>query len=277
MNCKQVEELLPLYVGQDLEDERTSLITAHVSTCTQCARSAEEYVDASQLLQQFAAPQFSEATYATVRQSVLREIERESGTWTLRELLLGPFQPRLRWAVSTVVLLAVCAFAYYFVANRANVPHDQKANAEIKLAPAGTAGGSPALATTPSNSPLNQVARHQLVAPSPAGALHSPAAATNSQKARLNQTPRHNGTAISSPATAMSSRKPGLNQTAGKPTRAGEPPAVPGAVPAAIDTSVSSRKPMRLEIQTRDPNIRIIWFSQPSTNEGSPNEFSKGI
>lgn len=275
MNCKQVEELLPLYVGHDLEDERTSLMTAHVQTCTQCARSAEEYVEASQLLQQFAVPQFSEATYATVRQSVLQEIERESGTWTLRELLLGPFKPRLMWAASTAVLLAVCAFAYYFVANRANLPHDQKANAEIKLAPAGTAGGSPAPATGPSNSPLNQTARHELVAPSPAGALHSPAAATNSHLSRLNQTTRHNETAGSSLTTAISSRKPQLNQTAWRPTSAGEPPAVPGAVPA--DTSVSSRKPLRLEIQTRDPNIRIIWFSQPSTNEGSPNESSKGI
>ena len=78
MNCNQVEELLPLYVGHDLEVERARLITAHVQTCTHCARSAEEYVEAGQLLQQFALPQFSEATYATIRHNVQREIERQS-------------------------------------------------------------------------------------------------------------------------------------------------------------------------------------------------------
>lgn len=271
MNCKQVEELLPLYVGHDLEDERTRLITAHVHACTQCARSAEEYVEAGQLLQQVAAPQFSEATYATVRQSVLREIERESGTWTLRELLLGPFQPRFRWAVSTAVLLAVCAFAYYFVANRTNLPHDQKANANIKLAPAVIPDGSPALATSSPNSPLKLTAQNDSVAPVPAGVLHSPASAMGSRKPRLNQTARHNGSPGGSLARAISAPKPRLNQTAWRPTSAGEPPAIPA------ETTVSSRKSMRLEIQTRDPNIRIIWFSQPPTNEGSPNESSKGI
>jgi anti-sigma factor RsiW len=249
MNCKQVEELLPLYVGHDLEDERAGRITAHLDTCTHCARLAEEYAEAGQLFHQFAVPQFSEATYATVRQNVLREIERESEAPGLLDLLLRPFQPRFRWAISTAVLLAVCAFAYYFVANRENRSHDQKANAHIELAAAGIAGGSTAVATRSPVPRLNLVDQHETVKRRPAGGRHSLAVATNS-------------------------RKPRLNQTAWKPMNAGEPPAVPGTVP---ETSVSSRKPMRLEIQTKDPNIRIIWFSQPSTNEGSPNESSKGI
>jgi hypothetical protein len=161
------------------------------------------------------------------------------------------------WAVSTAVLLAVCAVAYYFVANRANLPQHQQANANIKLAPAGAAGGWPAAATAQSNSPLNQVAGHDRVAAGANNGVHSREEATNP-------------------------RRPRLNQTAWRPKSAGEPPAVPGAavpgaVQATIDTSLSSGKPMRLEIQTSDPNIRIIWFSQSSTNEGSPNESSKGI
>ena len=259
MNCKQVKELLPLYVGHDLEDGRAGLIATHVQTCTHCAGSVEEYVEASQLLQQFAAPQFSEATYATVRQSVLREIEQESGRLTLRELILGAFQPRLTWAVSTAVLLAVCALAYYLVANRPNVLHDQKANAGIKLAPDGAADGrgprrgsqvdAPGIAISSPHHRLNPL--HKTATPNLAGGFHSLVMAKNSRKPRLSQPSWH-------------SKSPD------------EPSAVP-AVPGTFDTSVSSGKPMRLEIQTRDPNIRIIWFSQPSTNEGSPNESSKGI
>jgi hypothetical protein len=269
MNCKQVEELLPLYVGHDLEDERARLITSHVHTCTPCTSSVEEYIEAGQLLQQFAVPQFSEAAYATVRQNVLREIEQESGRLTLRELVLSAFQPRLTWAVSTAVLLAVCAFAYYFVTNRANLPQDHKANTDIKLAPDGAADGrgprqgslagvvdSPAVATSSPNHRLNLMSLHKTVRPNLEGGLHSLAKATNSRKPRLSQPSWHSQSA-------------------------GEPPAVPGAVPTSVpatfDTSISSRKPMRLEIQTSDPNIRIIWFSQPSTQGGSPNESSKGI
>lgn len=269
MNCKQVEELLPLYVGHELEDERVRLITAHVQTCTQCARSAEEYVEASQLLQGFSVPQFSEATFASVRQSVMSEIKRESEAPGLRDLLLRPFQPRLMWAVSTAVLLAVCAFAYYFVANRPNVLHDQKAEAVIKLAPDGVADG---------RGPRQG---------SPAGVLDSPAVATSSPNHRMNPAPLHKTVrpnlagGLHSLTTATNSRKPRLSQPSWHSKSAGEPPAVPGSVqtsvPATFDTSVSSRKPMRLEIQTSDPNIRIIWFSQPSTHGGSANESSKGI
>jgi len=257
MNCKQVEELLPLYVGHDLEDGRAGMITAHVQTCTHCAGSVEEYVEAGQLVQQSAAPQFSEATYASVRQSVLHEIKRESETPRLRDLLLRPFQPRLMWAVSTAVLLAACALAYYFVASRPNVLHDQKANAVIKLAPDGAADGrgpeqssSPAVIAGSPDHRLNPL--HKTVKPNLAGGLHSLTMAKNSRKPRLSQPSWHSRTQD-------------------------EPAAVPGAVPATFETSISSRKPMRLEIQTRDPNIRIIWFSQPPANEGSPNESSKGI
>jgi len=254
MNCKQVDELLPLYVGHDLEDERAGLITAHVRTCTQCARSAEKYIEASQLTQQSAAPQFSEATYASVRHNVLREIERQSETPRLRDLILRPFQPRLMWAVSTAVLLAVCAFAYYFVANRANLPRDQNAKVDVKLDPAGAAGGA--------------------IAP-----------ARNSPTVALNEKPSSeipNDSETISPNSRFY-RRP---QLAWHPTRASEPPTGPVKTVQSspeesdnnrLNTSVSSGKPMRLEIQTRDPNIRIIWFSQTSVNEGSPHESSKGI
>src|SRR2546425_11829889 len=101
MNCNRVEELLPLYVGHDLEEERARLVTAHVRTCSHCARSAREYRETNQLLQQFEPPQFSDATYLTVRNGVLREIERESSATTLLKFVARPFQPRLMWAVST--------------------------------------------------------------------------------------------------------------------------------------------------------------------------------
>ena len=272
MNCNLVEKLLPLYVGHDLEEERAGLITAHLRLCSQCARSAREYRETNQLLQQFEPPQFSEATYLAVRNSVLREIERETTVTTLLKFVTRPFQPRLMWAVSTALLLAVCLFAYYFIANRTSGhlneqrltenrggreqnTRNQKTNAGPQRAdPTGTAGVPPASATRSPKSGSNLVT--------------------------------HNEAAAAPPALATSSRKPRLNltaQTVWHSRRAGEMPAVPAksdqyspAEPTRA-TRDSSDKTLRLEIQTSDPNVRIIWFSHPSTREGSPNESSKGI
>ena len=98
MNCKKVEELLPLYVGRDLTEENARLVTTHLHGCTQCALSAREYGEANQLLQMFEPPQFSDAAYAAVRSSVWREIERKSSAPRLIEFFKRPLPLHVTWA-----------------------------------------------------------------------------------------------------------------------------------------------------------------------------------
>jgi hypothetical protein len=50
-----------------------------------------------------------------------------------------------------------------------------------------------------------------------------------------------------------------------------EPDVVPARDPAI------SEKTLRVEMQTKDPNIRIIWFTPQPTKQASPSKFSKGI
>jgi predicted anti-sigma-YlaC factor YlaD len=50
MNCKDVQELLPLYVGGDLKEKRARPVTEHVQSCADCAGSADEYRESRQLL-----------------------------------------------------------------------------------------------------------------------------------------------------------------------------------------------------------------------------------
>ena len=78
MNCKDMEPLLPLYAGGDLEEEHSRLVAAHLQFCTECIRAADEYAAAGQLLQRYEPPFFSDGIYAGIRQQVLNEIERES-------------------------------------------------------------------------------------------------------------------------------------------------------------------------------------------------------
>ena len=244
MNCRNVEELLPLYVGGDLDEKRARLISAHTQACVECSRSAQEYAEANQLLQAFEPPQFEEATFAAIRSQVLREIEtgivRKSNSSGLWQLLVRPFQPRIMWAVSTAVVLAVCLFAYYFIANRTrkqDIPqwaenrgvHALPPPSSIKPAPTATAGARPAPATSPNK--------------------------------------------FRTPQTSWHSRR--WSTTHAAPIK--RVPSFPKPEAAAPTTVASTDKALRLEIQTSDQNIRIIWFSHPSHNESSPKEFSKGI
>jgi len=247
MNCKHVEELLPLYVGGDLEEELARLVTAHVQTCNGCALSAEEYGEAGQLMQMFEPPPFSDATYRALRSHVLREIQRESTATQgilAFEFLRRAFQPRILWAVSTAVLLAACLFAYYFVANRSGGP-------QLTGNPGAVSGGVGALAGPMGNNPDSALT----------------------------------GIQVRQPVLATSPPGPRLNQAAWHPRRPSGTPAVPERLAkfspetkrAASPTSAEAEKPLRLEIQTSDQNIRIIWFSHSSTKEGLPIESSKGI
>jgi anti-sigma factor RsiW len=263
MNCKNVEELLPHYVGRDLEAERASQINTHLQSCIECARSAREYVEANQLLQIFEPPRFSEATYAAIRSNVLREIERKANAPTLIGFM-RPLPLQVTWAVSAAVMVVVCVFAYYFVADRMRVP-------------TGTAGVPPAAATNSRKPRLNLIAQasgHSTTAGGtpavPVKSGVSPAVATTSRHPRLNliaQASRHSTVAGGTPAVPV---RP-VPVRAARYSPAGE------SNNDSTNTSASSDKTLRLEIQTSNPNIRIIWFSHPPNTEGSPHESSKGI
>jgi hypothetical protein len=259
MNCKHVQELLPLFVGRDLEEKRARLVAAHVQSCVECAGSVDEYRETRQLIKQFAAPPVSDAVYAGIRQRVLREIEQEHAGPGWSRLLESLFRPRLRWAVATALVLAVSVSPFYFIAKRKpNLVNDLPQIAGSDRTGVGRAStwikesqGVP-LSIVKNTGPVKRLA----------GGVH--------------QSPRK------SPATsavADQTRSVGLN-TPDTPSRTGETLATgnnltePDAVPAG--DSANSGKTLRMEMQTKDPNIRIIWFAPQPTKQFSPSKFSKG-
>ena len=253
MNCKQIQELLPLYVARDLEETRAQQVTAHVQSCAECAGSADEYRETRQLLQQFAPPPFSEAVYAGIRQRVLREIEREATAPGLSRLLESLFRPRLRWAVATALLFAVSVFAFYFIANRTNDRRDGQQVAESGRTVGGpTSSSIKASEVLPPASPVNNRGPVQGLA----GGTHQ------SQRKRTAGAPDRSATVNSADTRSMTAQT--------LPDGRSEPDAVPAREPA------TSEKTLRVEMQTEDPNIRIIWFTPQPTKQDSPSKFSKG-
>ena len=226
MNCKNVEPLLSLYVGRDLDDEQSRLVAGHLQSCADCTLAADEYFAASQLLQRYEPPFFSDETYAGIRGQVLNEIERESHArvWPgfFSQLFLPLVQPRMRW-VTAALLLAVSVAALYLSRNRLQQPsNDQKVAVQNRDE---SAPGPPLVS--------------KKVQDDMAGERRT---ITRKRKAKVD--------------SSISDRMVQRNVIVSQPS--------------------SAATPLRVEMQTSNRNIRIIWLSsQPRGAAGT--EGSKGI
>ena len=218
------------------------------------------------MLQEFAPPSFSEGVYSGIRQRVLREIERQANPPGVSRFFASLFRPRLSWAVATVLLIAASVFAFYFIANRAN---DRRQVADVQ-----TPSQSPA---TASSSPAIPAPREESE-PSLKNTNQSKGANTaikgSGDRTRPSQrgkslglaADRQTTVAVHAPDTAPTPAGPFL-----KSNDLAEPDPFPAIAPA------TSEKMLRVEMQTKDPNIRIIWFSLPRTKQESPGKFSRGV
>jgi hypothetical protein len=218
MNCKQAEELLPLYAGRELHENYATRVTEHLQTCAACAQVAGEYRESIQLTEQFAPPVFSDAVYAGIRQRVLREIEAEATPPAWLQTIANLFRPRLTWAIASVLLIAISLFAVYFIVNKQSI--------------------GPQLADIPPRKiePVTKEESPDISAPS------SKAGEKKESLAGVSRPPRKR-----SVNTLVAAKTPDTST-------------IPNNVSA--QTSSLPGKTMRLEIQTNDPNIRIIWFVQ---------------
>jgi anti-sigma factor RsiW len=230
MKCEYVARLLPLHAGRDLDEKRSCLVAAHLQSCTQCFRAANEYARANQLLQRFEAPYFSDEIYAGIRRQVLSEIERQSQTpsWSRAvSQFLAPFvHSPVSWTTAAL-LLALSVVALYFNINRSTrLPYNQQ-----------VADGA--------RSPADNRANFQL----------EHASATSPSRSLA-------------PARAGSTGKKVVN-AGRRSTKRKE------AVAVARHGMLTPRT-LRVEMQTRDRNIRIIWLgSQPP--QAGEKETAKGI
>jgi hypothetical protein len=251
MNCKQIENLLPLYAGRDLDSRSERLITAHVESCTACATAAGEYQQTRDLLQEVAPLPFSDDVYAGMRQNVWRQIESESVTRSWWEEMFVLFHPRWTRAFATVVLIAVSAFGIYFIANRLSRPNRTaetvpfvNPKAQDKEEPS----GSPKDTTSVPPVTANETTRPRLAVRRPTHRrIHRDVIADRADSVVV----------------------------ASAPSQTVDTPMDPNNSAQTDESSDNSKNTLRMEIQTKNPNIRIIWFSHRETSRVSPT--SKGI
>lgn len=243
MNCQSAEQLIPLFSGGDLKSQEAERVRLHLENCAHCCQVAEEFAASQAWLSEFAAPEFDEAVFADLRASVRREIQatEERGRRSWIDWLLPRWNPRLAFAaVAVLILLAGLAAVVY---------RTKPSSRETTVA----GGEKPKTAMTPLP-PTPQIEQGQAFAGVPPKL--SPANRQGHKSQRL--TPDVKALLTESPTTDLTAQ----SQNVPSPTT--EP-----AANSDLTASVSEREMLRIELQTKDPNIRIIWLAPKS--DSTPN------
>lgn len=247
MNCNQVESLLPLYAGHDLDARTEGRISMHLQSCAACTHAAAEYRDTRQLLENFAPPDFSEGTFAGMRQAVWRQIETESTAPSFSGLIGAWFRPRLGWAVVTAVLLVVFALGIYFMSDR------RSGRLPVAINPQKMDAGN--------GQPKQSLPAFSLTA----------SRGNNSQRLSDQRPPQKR-----MPRTKVRDRTNSVAMIAPSASPAQSTISTPnGSIPRGAAVNSDTQKTLRMEIQTKNPNIRIIWLAPREAK--SPTSNSRGI
>jgi hypothetical protein len=247
MRCARIEKLLPLYVGGDLGEKECARVRSHLHGCDSCRQSAEAFRGSQERLHAFAPPEFDDDFYEGLRAAVLSEISsRPVARPTVFRALQAFFPMRRAAAASLVLLLILVALAGRVLHQSLSKSGTQTIAAasgviEIKSNEAdkspGPQSGGAAL--------IDKVVRRNLL---------SAAGRRASRKAERQAFPPVNQTAGRPPQTV-----PKKDEVAAQgKAQASKTNGASGLAPAA-EVAVA-----RMEIQTTDPNIRIIWLGRKS-------------
>ncbi|MCA1616193.1 MAG: zf-HC2 domain-containing protein [Acidobacteria bacterium] len=242
MTCGRARKLMPLHAAGDLARRRARRVAAHVESCDSCRLLAAEFAAARKWARAAAEPpEFGADFYEGLRASVLDEIRRTGRPAAPRRapLFNALAGRRLAYATSFALALVACALAFNFYSRRAkDAPPSQ-------------------LATTPAGAV--EVAT-PAPAPAPRGLAPRPTPARD--RGRRSPRPRLQLAAGNNPRKTLTMPRRATPEAAGRESSAGAS-AHPSPRQVAFAAAVSAKtgEIARIEIQTTDPNIRIIWLS----------------
>lgn len=278
MRCTSVEKFLPLYVAGDLAGQRAERrVTNHLATCERCRGLATGYEASRNLVRDAATlpPDFDGAFYEELRSSVLAEIRR-GGTRLAppapRAVFAAFFNARFAYAASLAFLIATLAALSLQSYKGRKFADDTRqntladANRERTVTPQATATPLPTGATSGERqtlSPINDRTRED--------------ENKGSQLANLPSSPKRRAKEDNVRNEAQRS----VNLAEHTPSRAQQNPLAPIIAPPPQNTAVNATanaqeiargggdgggatdapEVSRIEMQTSDPNIRIIWLS----------------
>lgn len=238
MKCRRVEKLIPLYVEGDLASGKANHLASHLEWCGRCNWLADEYRESQSWLRVSATPEFDQSLLENFKAGVLRRIENDDSKPSLLGAVIQQWTRRQIFALSAAMLMIVGVVVFYIYQTRVNT---QPSTKEARQTPEIENVPQPAL-------------------PQVHGTETTPGAGSMERHFASSRASRKLRTA----STVIATR------TVELPTQLQPAPIPEDLITGSIETE---QPPMlRIEIQTSDPNIRIIWFApkeveSPKTNQ----------
>lgn len=274
LNCKRAAGMMSLYVAGDLGGEPERKVAAHVAACDPCRRLARKFSESNRLLTEACRPpEFSAEFFSGIRESVLAEIKRD-------RMRSQPSRFRPRWLYATAfaaVVIASAVMLQHFRSITRQPPPSNVAVAppvEIQTTSGQVAGTNSApsglssnLPQSPRNLPRNLPRTLNVLQPRRVQSQKNLALATGRSGSRHFETVRKPGVSVTTPAARSERTETAPAEQSATSAATNASPRVTTPKSAAFPGSASSvsgrafaSQVSRIEIQTADPNIRIIWL-----------------
>lgn len=244
MKCKSIEQLLPLYIEGDLPPRKTRRASDHLRDCPACRAKASEYRDSQAWLHAQGPLDLDESVFDDLRGQVLRRIHAHPAQGGVRSL-------RLILAVAVTLCVIAAGLVVYL---------SQRGPRSVQETPA-------ELVQNPAMPALRE----------PEKVEHAPGSKGGAEKRQPPHAARR-GARVEPPAAAA---RLATEENGGKVDIEAlpDPAAVPqwplmssGADTRTDEEDQAETDTLRIEIQTSDPNIRIIWFARYSAKPALETE-----
>jgi hypothetical protein len=234
MNCRRVEELIPLYSGGDLDMKTAGEVQSHLTSCSGCAALAGEY-EASRTWLSGATPDLDEALLADMKRGVMRELQTANPRPGFLELMSAALaRAMLRPAAAAALLLVIVGALtlWLYLGSRA------------------------------SRGPI------QAVVPGPQFAPEQAPSVPDSNPHKVSEKDRRAGDRQPRRVHLARSQREKRSVSGSEQTQASNP--IPNSQPPSA-MAIDSAGMLRIEIQTADPSIRIIWFAPKGIDSQQSN------
>ncbi len=272
MNCQKAKPLIPLFIEADLAAAEMQRVTTHVETCDACREVVAEFQTSQSALRATTAPVFDEIMLVEMRRVVKGEIARMPARPPVSEWLL----PNWNWK------LAVAATAVLLCGSVIVMSWRGAATPPVQIGAAKDDSTSPSVNLT-RNDPLAKTPIESQVFQPRTGRQNKAqggvrASERNPGDGTTNPSSPERATEPDEPVTAASIAPFGANGPSANIPRVDTfgftlPPApqAENAVEAA-NLKLASPEPemLRMEFQTADPNIKIIWLTPKEPTRTNP-------
>ena len=261
MNCKKAAQLIPLFVEADLDAAEMQYVTEHLKDCNSCRYIVQEFQASQLLLHSVALPEFHEAAFAQMRNSVLNEIARPK----ISDLITPIWHWKVAFAASLAMIILTSGIVMYRRSTTENIVAQTPSTSDKKHEFSVVASSKDLVkSSSVSSKALKPRRGRKNIAQGEVSASER-----NPGKIGTNHSSPERAIAIDNEIITAKSVAPfGANDLS-----ANIPSFMPPPAPQAENVAAQLPEPemLRIEIQTADPNIKIIWLAPKDANPSRPS------